>query len=74
MGRIYNWEAERRKQFLLRLGIALSVAFVVLRAINAYGDPNPWSVQKLAAFTVLAFLNTVVAMLFFTQLLPSHAV
>ena len=59
MGRIYNWEAERRKQFLLRLGIALSVAFVVLRAINAYGDPNPWSVQKSAAFTVLAFLNTV---------------
>jgi uncharacterized membrane protein len=59
MGRIFSWEAERRRQFLLRLGIALSGAFVVLRAINVYGDPNPWSVQKSAAFTVLAFLNTV---------------
>jgi len=59
MGRIYNWEAQRRKKFLLRLGVGLSMAFVVLRAINIYGDPNPWSVQKSAAFTVLAFLNTV---------------
>jgi len=59
MGRIYGWEAERRKRFLLWLGIGLSLAFVVLRASNVYGDPNPWSVQKSGAFTVLAFLNTV---------------
>ena len=59
MGRFYGWEAERRRKFLLRLGVGLSMAFVVLRAINIYGDPNPWSVQKSAAFTVLAFLNTV---------------
>lgn len=41
LGRIYGWPAERRKSFLLRLGIALTAAFVVLRAINVYGDPNP---------------------------------
>lgn len=59
MGRIYRWEAERRKRLLLRLGLGLSAAFVVLRAINVYGDPNPWSMQKTATFSVLSFLNTV---------------
>jgi hypothetical protein len=43
---------------LLRLGLALSAAFVVLRAINIYGNPVPWSTQKSAVFTVLSFLNT----------------
>ncbi len=59
LGRVYGWPADRRKRFLLRLGAALTLAFVILRAINLYGDPNPWSVQKSAAFTVLSFLNTV---------------
>jgi uncharacterized membrane protein len=43
---------------LLRLGIVLSTAFVVLRAINLYGNPVPWSTQRSAAFTLLSFLNT----------------
>ncbi len=29
----------------------------LLRAVNIYGDPNRWSVQK-SAFTLLSFLNT----------------
>jgi len=58
LGRIYGWPADRRRKFLLRLGIALSAAFVVLRAINTYGDPNRWSVQKSAGMTVVSFLNT----------------
>ncbi|HUK43484.1 MAG TPA: heparan-alpha-glucosaminide N-acetyltransferase domain-containing protein [Candidatus Bathyarchaeia archaeon] len=59
LGRIYGWSAERRRSFLLRLGVGLIVGFVVLRAINVYGDPNRWSVQKSAAFTLLSFLNTI---------------
>ncbi len=59
LGQIYSWPAERRKVFLLRLGIILTAAFVVLRGINIYGDPSRWSVQKSALFTVLSFLNTV---------------
>jgi hypothetical protein len=31
--------------------------FVLIRAINIYGDPVRWSKQKNAAFTVLSFLN-----------------
>ena len=58
LGRVYGWPAERRKTFLLRLGVALTAAFVVLRAINSYGDPVRWSQQKSAVFTVLSFLNT----------------
>ncbi len=58
LGRIYGWPADRRKSFLLRMGSALMAAFVILRAVNIYGDPNRWSVQKSAAFTVLSFLNT----------------
>ena len=29
-----------------------------MRAIKVYGDPQRWSRQKSAAFTVLSFLNT----------------
>jgi uncharacterized membrane protein len=58
LGQIYSWPAERRKAFLLRLGVGLTAAFFVLRAINVYGDPLRWSVQKSAAFTALSFLNT----------------
>jgi uncharacterized membrane protein len=59
MGQIYDWPANRRTKFLARLGIGLTASFFVLRAINLYGDPNRWSVQKSAAFTVLSFLNTI---------------
>ncbi len=58
LGRIYNWPIQRRKMFLLRLGIILTAAFVLLRALNIYGDPSPWSAQKSTTFTVLSFLNT----------------
>ena len=40
------------------MGLGLSAAFVILRAINVYGDPVRWSVQKSAAFTLVSFLNT----------------
>jgi uncharacterized membrane protein len=58
LGRIYSWPMERRKPLLLPLGIGLTAAFVILRAINVYGDPLRWSRQRSAAFTVLSFLNT----------------
>lgn len=58
LGGIYGWEAERRRRFLVRLGVAMTVAFVALRALNVYGDPVPWSGQaRGAAYTALSFLN-----------------
>jgi uncharacterized membrane protein len=58
LGQVYGWDTDRRRALLLRLGLALSLAFLVVRGLNAYGDPAPWMWQKSAAFTVLSFLNT----------------
>jgi uncharacterized membrane protein len=58
LGAIYAWESARRRAFLIRLGLALVAAFVVLRAIDRYGDPNPWEAQRTPLFTVLSFLAT----------------
>ena len=57
LGMVFDWDAGRRQRFLLRMGLALAVAFVVVRAINVYGDPRSWSHQGSAIFTVLSFLN-----------------
>lgn len=45
LGVVYSWEAERRKKWLLGIGIAAIVLFVGLRASNYYGDPNLWRNQ-----------------------------
>ena len=58
LGTLFLWDAKRRRRFLMRLGLALTVAFIVLRGVNIYGDPAPWSHQTSALFTVLSFLNT----------------
>jgi len=57
LGAIFEWDATRRRGFLLRMGLALAAAFVVLRAINGYGDPVRWSHQSSSVFTVLSFVN-----------------
>jgi uncharacterized membrane protein len=56
-GTVFLLPSGRRRRTLVILGAALTAAFVVLRWTNAYGDPNPWSVQKNALFTVMSFLN-----------------
>ena len=58
LGQIYSWEPERRRTFLLRAGLALTSAFLVLRGANIYGDPARWSAQGTTLFTALSFLNT----------------
>jgi uncharacterized membrane protein len=57
-GAVYTLEPERRRTLLLRLGWALIVAFVVIRATNLYGDPRPWSSQSSVLFSVFSFVNT----------------
>jgi uncharacterized membrane protein len=56
-GRIYRWSPERRRAFLLKAGLGLMAVFVVIRTINVYGDPAPWSTQASAAMTIVSFLN-----------------
>src|SRR5450756_1250977 len=56
-GSIYRMTEAQRKRFLLRLGGALTACFIVIRAINIYGDPSRWVVQRTAIMTILSFLN-----------------
>jgi uncharacterized membrane protein len=58
LGDVYRMDAAKRRAILLRLGIALTAAFVLIRAANVYGDPSVWSTQPSSWFTVLSFLNT----------------
>ena len=57
-GRVFLMEPTARRRRLTAFGAASIVAFVGLRALNAYGDPLPWSAQPSALFTALSFLNT----------------
>lgn len=58
-GAIYQKEQASRRRMLFIIGGIAVVLFVVIRAINVYGDPNPWSWQSRGfGYTVLSFLNT----------------
>lgn len=57
IGDVFTWEAPRRRKALLYGGIAATALFVVLRMINMYGDPNPWSSQKSFGLTLSSFGN-----------------
>ena len=56
-GRVYRLPADRRRLILIRSGLALIAAFVVIRALNIYGDPSPWTAQSQPLYTWLSFLN-----------------
>jgi uncharacterized membrane protein len=58
LGRLYAQADDDRRRTLLRLGIGLIAGFVVLRWVNIYGDPSPWTAQRSAVFSVLSFVNT----------------
>lgn len=57
LGSVFEWDANRRQKFLTRVGLALTAAFIIVRASNIYGDPQRWAHQQSAVFTVLSFLN-----------------
>lgn len=56
-GALYQWDAQRRRRLLLIMGSAATALFILIRAINLYGDPSRWSRQSTATFTVFSFLN-----------------
>jgi uncharacterized membrane protein len=57
-GRLLLLDRGARRKWLLTLGGSLVLAFIILRAINVYGDPTPWSEQKSRLFTFFSFINT----------------
>lgn len=56
-GQLLLYERPARYRAIVRLGLALTAAFIVIRAVNIYGDPHAWTAQPTAVFTVLSFLN-----------------
>ena len=57
LGSIFRLPAEQRRRSVLALALSFLAAFVMLRAINGYGDPAPWSVQSSGVMTLLSFIN-----------------
>ena len=57
-GALYQMDAQRRRRLLLIIGGIATALFVIIRAINKYGDPSEWSEQKNIVYTALSFLNT----------------
>ena len=50
-------DAALRKKYLLIMGSAAILLFLVMRGINFYGDMVPWSSQKSFILTICSFLN-----------------
>jgi len=57
-GVLYELNVQRRRRLLLVIGGTATLLFIIMRAVNLYGDPSHWSQQKNVVFTVLSFLNT----------------
>jgi uncharacterized membrane protein len=65
-GSLYLPEKERRRKLIAQLGLGLTVAFIVLRLTNLYGNPpaglggvsqGPWHVQPTIEKTVILFFD-----------------
>jgi uncharacterized membrane protein len=57
LGPLMQLEEKARQQLLFRLGAAITLGFIILRASNLYGDPAPWTAQETLLSTVLSLLN-----------------
>src|SRR5580658_529271 len=65
-GSIYLLEKERRRKLIAQIGLGLTVAFVLLRLTNLYGNPpvglggvsqGPWHIQPTVEKTVILFFD-----------------
>jgi uncharacterized membrane protein len=58
LGPVIQMEAARRRRILFGLGTALTLAFLVLRWLNIYGDARRWAAQGDSVLTIVSFFNT----------------
>ncbi len=57
-GWLYTRDDVERRRLFVRLGSAVVVGFIIIRAINIYGDPAPWTTRFGTVKTFLSFLAT----------------
>jgi uncharacterized membrane protein len=56
---IFELPAKKREKRLLRIGVGLVIAFILVRALNVYGDPNAWEPDPSSiTASVMSFLGT----------------
>ncbi len=55
-GIVLKLDADRRNRMCLVIGFGATGIFLLLRALNIYGDPRPWPTADLPA--LFSFLNT----------------
>ena len=55
---LFERETAARNRALLCWGLGITAAFIVLRFIDGYGEPNHWQSQARGAATLIDFLNT----------------
>ena len=58
LGPVFLKSGVARQRTLIGAGAGWTIAFLIVRAFNAYGDPAPWSPQASTALTAMSFLNT----------------
>jgi uncharacterized membrane protein len=56
-GEVIRLEPKRRRRVKWMTGVAMTTAFVILRAWNVHGDPRPWTTQATPLLTALSFVN-----------------
>jgi len=57
LGVVFAQEPSRRNRSLLRIALGAIALFLVLRAINGYGDPAPWHAFPGVGATLMSFFN-----------------
>ena len=57
LGFVFVQEPARRNRSLLTIALGAIALFLVLRAINRYGDPAPWHSFPRGAATAMSFFN-----------------
>ena len=56
-GEVIRLEPGRRRRVMWITGVAMTAAFVILRAWGVYGEPRPWATQATPLLTALSFVN-----------------
>ena len=53
-----NYQPKERCSLLIKYGFYSVILFLIVRFLDIYGDPNPFSMQKSFSSTIMDFFNT----------------
>lgn len=57
-GTVMTWPMRRRARACLTIGLGAVVTFLLLRAFNLYGEPQPRTQQQSPLWSLISFINT----------------